>query len=104
MIKFPKIQPVSTDYLASIMRDTDTRTMALIAGLDDDQLMGAKLSIVNPMLWEIGHIAWFQENFILRLIDGKEPRRDDSDILYDSMKVAHDTRWASIERGRGRFR
>ena len=93
MIKFPKVQPVPTDYLVSIVRDTDTRTMALIAGLDDDQLMGPKLRIVNPMLWEIGHIAWFHENFVLRMVDGNKPAWSGADILYDSMKVAHDTRW-----------
>ena len=93
MIKFPKVQPVPTDYLVSIVRDTDTRTMALIAGLDDDQLMGPKLRIVNPMLWEIGHIAWFHENFVLRMVDGNKPAWSDADVLYDSMKVAHDTRW-----------
>lgn len=93
MVKFPKVHPVPTDYLTSIVHDTDARTMALIGDLDDDQLMGPKLRIVNPMLWEIGHIAWFQENFILRMVDGKDPTRDDADELYDSMKVAHDTRW-----------
>jgi iron(II)-dependent oxidoreductase len=93
MVKFPKVHPVPTEYLASIVRDTDSRTMALIAGLSDDQLMGPKLRIVNPMLWEIGHIAWFHENFILRMVDGKASIRDDADTLYDSMKVAHDTRW-----------
>ena len=93
MVKFPKVQPVPTGYLASIVRDTDARTMALIAGLSDEQLMGPRLRIVNPLLWEIGHIAWFQENFILRMVDGKASMRDDADRLYDSMKVAHDTRW-----------
>jgi len=93
MVKFPKVHPVSTEYLASIVRDTDGRTMNLIKDLDSDQLMGPRLAIVNPMLWEIGHIAWFQENFILRMVDGQTSIRDDADLLYESMKVAHDTRW-----------
>jgi hypothetical protein len=25
------------------------------------QLTGAKLDIVNPVLWEIGHVGWFHE-------------------------------------------
>ena len=93
MVKFPKVQAVPTEYLAGLVRDTDDRTMALIAGLSDEQLMGPRLGIVNPMLWEIGHIAWFSENFILRMVDGAESVREDADTLYDSMKVAHDTRW-----------
>ena len=93
MVTFPKVKPVSTDYLIKIVCDADRRTMDLIADLSDDQLIGPKLRIVNPIRWEIGHIAWFQENFIIRLVDGKEPIREDGDRLYDSTNVAHDTRW-----------
>jgi iron(II)-dependent oxidoreductase len=37
------------------------RTLQLVADLDDSQLLGPRLEIVNPLLWEIGHVAWFQE-------------------------------------------
>ena len=69
------------------------RTRALIDGLDVDQLMGPRLAIVNPLLWEIGHVAWFHEFFVLRGLDRREPFIENADPLYDSMKVAHDTRW-----------
>ena len=47
------------------------RTLQLVADLDDDQLLGPRLEIVNPLLWEIGHVAWFQEKWVLRR--GGEP-------------------------------
>ena len=53
MVKFPKVQPVPTAYLATIVRDADARTMALIAGLDGDQLMGPRLRITAPSLASI---------------------------------------------------
>ncbi|NKB19126.1 MAG: ergothioneine biosynthesis protein EgtB [Alphaproteobacteria bacterium] len=93
MAGFPKIQQVSTKYLEQTIRDSDARTIALIAGLDDEQLMGPRLGIVNPMLWEIGHIAWFHEKFILRDRDQRPPVLENTDVLYDSMAVAHATRW-----------
>ena len=68
------------------------RTLQLVADLDDDQLLGPRLEIVNPLLWEIGHVAWFQEKWVLRR--GGEPSiRADADALYDSAAVAHDRRW-----------
>src|SRR5262245_52076131 len=68
------------------------RTLQLVADLDDDQLLGPRLEIVNPLLWEIGHVAWFQEKWVLRR--GGEPAiRADADDLYDSAAVAHDRRW-----------
>jgi gamma-glutamyl hercynylcysteine S-oxide synthase len=68
------------------------RTLRLVADLDDDQLLGPRLEIVNPLLWEIGHVAWFQEKWVLRR-GGGPPIRADADDLYDSAAVAHDRRW-----------
>ncbi len=36
------------------------RTRAVTAGLDGERLLGPRLAIVNPVLWELGHVAWFQ--------------------------------------------
>ena len=48
--------------LAEWVYDARQRTFDLVADLDDEQLIGPYLPIVNPPLWEIGHVAWFQEN------------------------------------------
>jgi len=64
--------------------------------LGGERLLGPRLVIVNPPLWELGHLGWFQERWCLR------PRPagglGDSilagaDTLYDSSAVAHATRW-----------
>lgn len=81
------------DQLAEMLRDARARTLALIEGLSDQQLMGPRLPIVNPLRWEVGHVAWFHENFILRGCDGRKPILANGDALYDSAKVHHDTRW-----------
>jgi iron(II)-dependent oxidoreductase len=79
--------------LAAWVRDARRRTLDLIADLDDSQLLGPHLSIINPLLWEIGHVAWFQERWVLRHANHRPPLRADADALYDSAAVAHDTRW-----------
>jgi iron(II)-dependent oxidoreductase len=73
------------------------RTLRLTADITGERLLGPQLVIVNPPLWEIGHVAWFQEWWCLR--DGASAAPADSmvsgaDQLYDSAKVAHDTRWS----------
>ncbi len=73
--------------------DARARTLELAGDLDDAQWMGPRLAIVNPLRWELGHVAWFQEYWTLRHARGKSALRADSDALYDSMRVAHDTRW-----------
>lgn len=79
--------------LTSELRETRARTLRLTEGLTADQLMGPKLDIVNPMLWEIGHVGWFHEFWTLRQTHGEPPRIDRADNLWDSSTVAHDTRW-----------
>jgi iron(II)-dependent oxidoreductase len=63
------------------------------AGLDGERLLGPKLAIVNPPLWEIGHVGWFQEHWCLREGRHGEKLLPNADALYDSSSVAHDTRW-----------
>jgi iron(II)-dependent oxidoreductase len=84
---------VRPDALADQVRDARRRTLELIADLDDNQLLGTPQATVNPLLWEIGHVAWFQERWVLRHANGRSPLRPDADALYDSSAVAHDTRW-----------
>ena len=88
-----KAAPVPVSYLREIIIEAHSRSRALISGLSDDQLMGPRLDIVNPFRWEIGHVAWFHENFILRNLDGRAPMIAGADALYDSAKVAHEVRW-----------
>src|SRR5437868_11093712 len=79
-------------HFADLLREARRRTVALFADLNDEQLLGPRLEIVNPLLWEIGHVAWFQEKWVLRR-GGGPPIRADADDLYDSAAVAHDRRW-----------
>lgn len=85
--------PVSGAHLAAMMRDARQRTLELLDGLDAEQLIGPKLPIVNPMQWEIGHVAWFHEFFILRRIYGCAPMLDNGDDIYDSIAIEHEVRW-----------
>ena len=86
-------RPVSSDYLKDIMSDAHGRTLNLVAGLDEDQLMGPRLPVVNPLRWEIGHVAWFYEKFILRDLYGRAPIHPPGDEIYDSIAINHEVRW-----------
>src|SRR4029453_7509259 len=79
--------------LIPIMREFRARTLDLVVDLDDEQLIGPRLAIVNPPLWEIGHIAWFAEYWILGQLRKKAPIIENGDQLYNSTDVAHDIRW-----------
>jgi len=83
---------MTLEELADAVAEARQRTLELTGDLTDAQLMGPQLPILNPLRWEIAHVAWFQEKWVLRR-HGEPPLRPEVDALYDSMAVPHDTRW-----------
>ena len=79
--------------LIALMRRFRRRTLDLVADLDDKQMIGPRIPTVNPPLWEIGHVAWFAEFWLLRHLKKQKPLLENGDQLYNSTDVAHDTRW-----------
>jgi iron(II)-dependent oxidoreductase len=71
--------------LADDLDDARARTLALVEDLSDEQLLGPRLPTVNPLLWEIGHVAWFQGRWVLGGVG--------RDGWYDSSAVRHALRW-----------
>jgi iron(II)-dependent oxidoreductase len=80
--------------LAAQVDDAHECTLGLIADLDDGQFTVPLLEIVNPFLWELGHVAFFYDVFLLHLLDGAPLVMEGSGTLYDSFQVAHDNRWS----------
>lgn len=73
--------------------------------LEADRLAVPLLATLNPPLWELGHVAWFQERWIGRNLQRARGVHCDplqarlasiaphADRWWDSGQVAHDTRW-----------
>ena len=89
----PKEATQRAALLRSALREARETTLALTADLSDQQMIGPRLSIVNPLLWEIGHVAFFQEYWVLRHFRRHPPLLSNGEALYDSARVAHETRW-----------
>ncbi|HZS10302.1 MAG TPA: selenoneine synthase SenA [Blastocatellia bacterium] len=89
----PGTPPAKLSQLREALGEAHQRTLELIADLNDDQMMGPRLAIVNPLRWEVGHVAWFNEYWLLRHLRGTAPLMRGGDELYNSAEVAHDTRW-----------
>lgn len=86
-------EPIPGSDLAAMLESAHRRTLHLVRGVRPDQLPGPRLPNVNPLPWEIGHVAWFHEKWVLRHLYGRHPLRADADALYDSIALPHDARW-----------
>ena len=86
----------SAAALSARLHAARERTLALAVGLDGARARGPQSPLVNPPLWEFGHLAWFQERWCLRWRSPgnlASSLREDADLCYDSSRVPHDSRW-----------
>lgn len=94
--------------LAQQLRASRAHTLALLDAYE--AALGPLLTVpcsaqLNPPLWELGHIAWFQEFWLARNPQRRLGAQADplamrssallpqADALYNSSVVAHDSRW-----------
>ncbi len=84
---------VSADELRAALLDARRVELELLAGVTDAQMLGVKGHFLEPPIWEMGHVGWFQELWILRHLDGAPSLLPGSDALYDSFKVPYTARW-----------
>ena len=82
-----------TAELVRVVQDARDRTLALVADLDEAQFEVPLLALVNPFRWELGHVTFFYEAFVLQMLGHTAPLLAGAEDLYDSFKVDHEDRW-----------
>ncbi len=55
---------------AERLREARTRTFQLVAPLSDEELRAQHDPLMSPVLWDLGHIAHFEELWLTRNLDG----------------------------------
>jgi gamma-glutamyl hercynylcysteine S-oxide synthase len=91
--------------LAHALRNSRARTWALVDDLSDSQWTPPLRPGVNPIAWELSHLAWFAEYWTLRGPHGRDadgfasspvaPRYVGPDAHFDSARLAHPARWTT---------
>jgi iron(II)-dependent oxidoreductase len=87
--------------LATWVADARRRSLELYADLSDAALAVPYVPTINPPIWELGHIAWFQEYWVLRHVLGETPIQRDGDALWNSAIIPHADRWTAPLPSRG---
>ncbi|MDN3520362.1 selenoneine synthase SenA [Halomonas ramblicola] len=94
-VSTPPTPPRAADELAAMLIDARQRSLALMQDILEARDLGPRLAIVNPPLWELGHLGFFHDHFALRgLHELPDYQLAGADRLYDSSSIAHDDRWS----------
>jgi iron(II)-dependent oxidoreductase len=82
----------SKEAIAERLSEARQRTLELIQPLDDGQLNRVYSPILSPLAWDLGHIANFEELWLVQTIGGREPLHGDLGRFYDAIENPRKTR------------
>jgi iron(II)-dependent oxidoreductase len=64
-----------------------TRTLALVAHLDDEQLERVHSPIMSPLVWDLGHIAAYEDLWLAHRLGERSLLRGELAALYDAFET-----------------
>ena len=86
------LSPIAQELVDSLL-DTRKRELEVLDNLTHDQLYGTQMKSIEPPIWEMGHVGWFQDRWILQNLDKQAPVSQEADNLYDSFNIPNAERW-----------
>jgi gamma-glutamyl hercynylcysteine S-oxide synthase len=72
--------------LAERLDEARRHTLKLVEPLSEEQLNRVYDPILSPLIWDLGHIANFEELWLVQRIGGRTPLRGDLGELYDAIE------------------
>jgi iron(II)-dependent oxidoreductase len=77
--------PTKRELVAELSRARKA-TQRLIEPVDDEQLVAQVSPIMSPLVWDLAHIGWFEELWLIRRLADNEPSIERFDDLYDAFE------------------
>jgi gamma-glutamyl hercynylcysteine S-oxide synthase len=69
------------------LEDVRARTLALVAHLDEDELTRVHSPIMSPLVWDLGHIAAYEDLWLAHRHAGMDLLRPELAGLYDAFET-----------------
>ncbi len=82
----------SKEAIAELLSEARRCTLELIEPLDDEQLNRVYSPILSPLAWDLGHIANFEELWLVQTIAEREPMHGELGRFYDAIENPRRTR------------
>lgn len=82
----------TADLVAAGLDRARRATEALVAPLSDEDLVRQVSDILSPPVWDLAHIGYFEELWLVRRLGGEPPTDPLFDDLYDAFRHARSER------------
>src|SRR5215213_11551312 len=77
--------------LAAELEAARRRTLALVDPVSERDLVTQHSALMSPIAWDLAHMGYFEELWLVRRVGGLEPLADHGD-LYEAFAHARDER------------
>jgi iron(II)-dependent oxidoreductase len=72
--------------IAELLAEARARTLALIRPLGDELLNRVYSPLLSPLAWDLGHIANFEELWLVQTVGGRPPLHGELGTFYDAIE------------------
>ena len=89
-----RLSTLDAKAIAQCVENARCVTLSLVDDLTDEQLELPYLPTVNPIRWELGHVGFFYDCFLLAELGGVPTVFEGGNDLFNSFEVDHADRWS----------
>ncbi len=80
------VSPTAADAIAALCEARE-RTCAIVASVSDEDLERVHSTLMSPLVWDLGHIAAFEDLWIAHRVGGLPLLREDLADVYDAFET-----------------
>lgn len=85
-------RPLTVSEITTLLHEARGRTLLLISSLTDDELRQQHDPLMSPIVWDLGHIAHFEEVWLLQNVQGDGPGSEGLAGMYNPFENPRGTR------------
>src|SRR5205823_9405588 len=80
-------EPAGTDDVLQALDEARARTLSLVASVSDDDLQRVHSTLMSPLVWDLGHIAAFEDLWLVHRYGARAMLRADLADVYDAFET-----------------
>ncbi len=82
----------AAEQVAAGLAEARARTLALVAPISDAELERVQSPLMSPLVWDLGHIAAFEDLWLVHRYGGEPLLREDLADVYDAFETPRASR------------
>jgi iron(II)-dependent oxidoreductase len=80
-------EPAASAELVQALEEARARTLQLVSALDDDALVRVHSPLMSPLVWDLGHIAAFEDLWLVHRFGERPLLHEELADIYDAFET-----------------